>query len=224
MRTRNLPMLAAALALVCACGGAVQVQSLRLDGLPASSTAGGQQTLYVTALDTNGNQVESYTGTVHFTSTSPSVVVPADYAFQTADLGQHPFQVTFEALGALSLTVTDTLTPSLSASGATTTVAPKLTGMSVDIPQAVSGGQSFDATVTVTDEWGGPATLYTGTVHFTSSDPQAVLPADYTFTAADQGVHTFAGGVTLSSGGSQSVTVADAADSLTARSLSTTVQ
>src|SRR5262249_42409035 len=32
---------------------------------------------------------------------------------------------------------------------------------------------------------------YPGTVHFTSSAPQAVLPGDYTFTAADQGSHTF---------------------------------
>ena len=38
---------------------------------------------------------------------------------------------------------------------------------------------------------GNTATGYTGTVHFTSSDAQAVLPADYTFMAGDAGVHTF---------------------------------
>jgi hypothetical protein len=36
-------------------------------------------------------------------------------------------------------------------------------------------------------------TNYSGTVTFSSTDPQATLPADYTFTAADQGVHTFTG-------------------------------
>lgn len=48
---------------------------------------------------------------------------------------------------------------------------------------------------------------YLGTVHFTSSDPGAVLPADYTFTAADAGVHTFP--FTLSILGNQTITVTD---------------
>src|SRR5919108_5350126 len=34
---------------------------------------------------------------------------------------------------------------------------------------------------------GATATLYAGTIHFTSTDTKAVLPADYTFTSADQG-------------------------------------
>jgi hypothetical protein len=51
-------------------------------------------------------------------------------------------------------------------------------------------------------------TGYTGTVHFTSSDPQAVLPADYTFTAADQGSHTFSG-VKLRTKGLQTITAID---------------
>src|SRR5262249_41090267 len=51
---------------------------------------------------------------------------------------------------------------------------------------------------------------YTGTVHFPSSDPQASLPGDYTFTAADQGSHLFA--VVLRTAGTQSVTAADTSD------------
>ena len=46
-------------------------------------------------------------------------------------------------------------------------------------------------TVTAMDAYGNTATGYTGTVHFTSTDGAAVLPADYTFTAGDAGVHTF---------------------------------
>ncbi len=34
-------------------------------------------------------------------------------------------------------------------------------------------------------------TTYTGTIHFTSTDPMAVLPPNYTFVAGDAGVHTF---------------------------------
>jgi uncharacterized repeat protein (TIGR01451 family) len=54
-----------------------------------------------------------------------------------------------------------------------------------------------------------PFTLqgYTGTVHFTSADPQAVLPADYTFVAGDAGTHVFS--VTLGTLGDQTITVTD---------------
>ena len=48
---------------------------------------------------------------------------------------------------------------------------------------------------------------YTGTVHFTSSDAGATLPADYTFTANDAGTHTFP--FTLTILGNQAITVTD---------------
>jgi len=57
------------------------------------------------------------------------------------------------------------------------------------------------------DSSGNVVTGYTGTVHFTSSDAQAVLPANYTFTAADAGQHTF--NATLETAGSQSLTATD---------------
>jgi len=65
------------------------------------------------------------------------------------------------------------------------------------------------------------ATDYTGTVHFTSSDSQAILPADYTYTTADAGVHNF--NVTLETLGSQSVTAADTVSTSISASENTTV-
>jgi adhesin/invasin len=65
-----------------------------------------------------------------------------------------------------------------------------------------------DITVTATDPYGNVVTSYTGTVRFSSSDPKAVLPADYTFTAADAGVHTFRG-LKLFTKGKQTITVTD---------------
>ncbi|MGE0434750.1 MAG: IPT/TIG domain-containing protein, partial [Planctomycetota bacterium] len=56
---------------------------------------------------------------------------------------------------------------------------------------------------------GQAAADYTGTVAFTSSDTGATLPANYTFTASDAGIHVFANAVTLATAGSQSVTVTD---------------
>jgi hypothetical protein len=64
-------------------------------------------------------------------------------------------------------------------------------------------------TVTLTDANGNVATGYRGTIHFTSSDARALLPADYTFGAADAGKHTFTGGVTFKTSGSQSLTATD---------------
>jgi hypothetical protein len=61
--------------------------------------------------------------------------------------------------------------------------------------------------VTLYDASGNRVSGYTGTVHFTSSDIQAVLPADYTFTSADAGQHPFS--VTLKTAGSQTVTATD---------------
>jgi uncharacterized delta-60 repeat protein len=74
---------------------------------------------------------------------------------------------------------------------------------------STTAGVSFTVTVTATDAAGNTLTGYTGTVNFGSFDAQAVLPASYTFTAADQGVHTFT--VTLKTAGSQALFVADAA-------------
>lgn len=51
--------------------------------------------------------------------------------------------------------------------------------------------------------------MVAGTIHFSSSDTHAGLPADYTFTPDDNGTHTFT--VTLNSIGSQDITVSDVA-------------
>jgi hypothetical protein len=51
-------------------------------------------------------------------------------------------------------------------------------------------------------------TNYAGTVHFTSTDRTASLPANYTFTAADKGVHTFSG-LVLRKRGNQKITITD---------------
>jgi hypothetical protein len=74
-------------------------------------------------------------------------------------------------------------------------------------PSTTDPGIAHSLTVTATRPSVGTDTDYRGTVHFTSSDPAAVLPSDYTFTASDAGVHSF--NVTLSSFGLQSLTATD---------------
>ena len=78
-----------------------------------------------------------------------------------------------------------------------------------------TAGSAQTVTVTADDVYGNVATGHLGTVHFTSTDTNTgtVLPADYSFTAADAGAHTFTNGVTLATAGSQTVTVTDTNDS-----------
>jgi hypothetical protein len=97
------------------------------------------------------------------------------------------------------------------------------THLGLSAPANSTAGAAFGVTVTALDVNNNPAAGYTGTVHFTSSDGQAVLPADYTFTAADAGAHTFTGGVTLKTTGSQTVTVTDRAGSSITGSAGVTV-
>jgi VCBS repeat-containing protein len=76
-------------------------------------------------------------------------------------------------------------------------------------PATSTPGTAFNVTVKASDANNAIATGYRGTVHFTSSDASSALPANYTFTAADAGVHVFA--VTLNTSGSQTVSAADVA-------------
>ena len=63
--------------------------------------------------------------------------------------------------------------------------------------------------MTATDAYGNRVSSYRGTVHFTSSDAKAKLPANFKFTAADNGTHAFVGTVILKTAGTQSVTATD---------------
>jgi photosystem II stability/assembly factor-like uncharacterized protein len=74
---------------------------------------------------------------------------------------------------------------------------------------STTAGAPFSLTVTALDANNKIVTGYTGKVHFTSSDGQAVLPNDYTFVSGDAGVHTFTNQVILKTTGSQTVTGSD---------------
>jgi hypothetical protein len=71
-----------------------------------------------------------------------------------------------------------------------------------------SAGAPVTVTVSALDAFNNVKPAYLGTVHFRTSDGQATLPDDYTFTAADYGVHQFT--AILRTSGFQSVTVSDA--------------
>jgi hypothetical protein len=73
------------------------------------------------------------------------------------------------------------------------------------------------------DPFGQLALGYTGTVTFSTTDPDpgVVLPAAYTFTAADRGTHTFSAQFTLMTPGDQTLTADDAARGFSASAVVT---
>ena len=186
---------------------------------PLSAIAGSPFDVTITALDSDGNIMTGYTGTVAFTSTDPSpAVLPANYTFTSTDQGVHTFSggVTLFMAESQTLTVQDTATSSITGSATVGVTAGPTPQFVVRVPISAVAGTPFDVTITALDSGGNIMTGYTGTVAFTSSDPSpAVLPANYTFTSTDQGVHTFSGGVTLFTAGSQTLTVQDPTNSLT---------
>ena len=71
-------------------------------------------------------------------------------------------------------------------------------------PGNVTVGTPFTVTVTVLYE-GKVDTVVNTPIHFTSSDPAATLPTNYSFTPSDAGSHTWTNGFVLATPGSQTV-------------------
>jgi hypothetical protein len=143
-----------------------------------------------------------YTGTVHFTSSDALAVLPANYTFTATDAGSHTFTVTLKTDGTDSISVADLTTPTIQGSASVTISPGAAGGFTVSgLTSPVTAGASDTFTLQAVDAYGNPVTSYSGTVHFTSSDPKAVLPANSTLT---NGKGTFS--VTFETAGTQSVT------------------
>src|SRR5271165_3192524 len=198
--------------------------TLAVTGFPSPQTAGLAGNVTVTAKNSGGGTATGYRGTVHFTSSDGQALLPGDYAFTSADAGVHTFSLTLKTAGAQSITATDTVASSITGaqSGITVSAAAATTLTASGFPNPQTAGLTNNATVTAKDAFGNTAANYRGTIHFTSSDSQAVLPGDYTFTAGDNGAHAFA--VALKTAGSQSITATDTVNaSLTATQSAITV-
>ncbi|HEY3322841.1 MAG TPA: kelch repeat-containing protein [Planctomycetota bacterium] len=183
--------------------------TLVVSGFPSPTTAGDAGDVTVRAMDLCGNTATGYSGTIHFTSTDAQAALPADYTFVPADNGVHTFSVTLKTAGSQSITATDAAAGTIAGTQSSITVNPAgaSTLLVSGFPSATTAGAAGDVTVRAMDLYGNTATGYSGTIHFTSSDAQAELPADYTFLSSDKGVHTFS--VTLKTTGTQSITATD---------------
>ena len=178
--------------------GTISVTAALLGGFDVtgfpSTTAGAAHTFNLTVRNTIGQVMTGYTGTVVFSSSDVQAGLPASYTFTAADKGSHVFTATLRTAGLQSLFARDSVTASINGSqtGIAVTAA-AAASLSITGYPATTAGVANNFTVTVRDAYGNLATGYTGTVKFTSTDKQAVLPANYRFVAADGGVHVFSG-------------------------------
>jgi hypothetical protein len=144
---------------------------------------------------------------VQFSSTDLQAALPANYSFTSGDAGTHVFIVTLKTAGSPNVQATDVANSALTGSATVLVNAATAVSLLVTGPSQASAGVAFTITVTAYDAYGNVATGYLGTVQFSSTDSMAGLPANYSFSAADNGSHTF--NVTLNTLGTQSITVAD---------------
>ncbi len=184
---------------------------------PATVTAGAPFLYTVTALDATGQTVTGYSGTVSLTtSDSQGVLLPTN---GTISGGVGYFITTLKTVGLAgtqTITATDSVNQ-LTGMGTFTVSAAATTQFVVSgAPASILTGSPFSLTVTAEDAYGNLTPSYHGTVSFSSTDAAAVaehdLPANYTFTigaSQDNGTHTFTGGVTLLTPGTQTVTASE---------------
>jgi hypothetical protein len=146
-------------------------------------------------VDAFGNVTPAYRGTVHLTSTdpNPNAMLQGDHTFTAADNGRAALGVILVTAGTQAITATDMANPAITGTqaGIQVNAAAAVTLTVSGFPSPAHKKTFYDFTVTARDRYGNVATGYTGTVTFGSDARRVTLPADYTFTAADKGVHTF---------------------------------
>jgi streptogramin lyase len=170
---------------------------------PVQPTPGGLADAFVTELNAGGSALiySTYLGGSGDDVGEAIAVDGSGSAYITGETGSTDFPTVGPLQGTNAGGLYDAFIAKIGAP------APSAVLLGVCAPATVTAGSTFTVTVTALDASNNPAAGYTGTVHFTSSDKAAVLPPDYTFTAADNGKHTFS--VTLKGGGSRTITVTD---------------
>jgi hypothetical protein len=179
---------------------------LLVAGFPTSPQAGSVNSFTVAAKDFLGNPATATPITVHFTSTDPLAELPDDASFTPADGGTKTFGAVLKTAGPQSIIATDTLDTRVTELQSNIVVRPGPTvsfAVAADDPNPTAG-QTINVTVTAQDAFGNTTPDYNPTVHFDSSDGQAMLPPDTMLTG---GTGTFA--VTLKTAGTQSITATD---------------
>ena len=185
---------------------AAAASQVTLEGLPAQVVVDVSRNVTVTVRDAFGNPATDYAGTLRFTNSDPQAPPLADTTFVPADAGVKVVAVQFGTAGRESLSARDTVTPSIAGSTSVEVLhGPAARLALTGIPPSTIAGTLLTGAVTAVDNHGNVVTDFTGTVHFSSTDPKAQLQADAAFSAADKGVRSFSSVLTTTGAWSVSV-------------------
>jgi hypothetical protein len=202
MRRSRAGLVLVALLSVCACSGnEADTVKITLFQATPDIVELGQSTKLVFVVEPSDAQL-SITGVGDMTSRTQAIVRP------TTTTTYHLMATKGVVTEDVAVTVTVT--------------ARKTVGFKLTAASTTTAGQSLSVTVTAIDAAGGPARGFHGTVHLTSSDPAAVLPADIVFPADDGGVEQTT--VTLKTAGLVTLTATDTANAGTRGTTTVTVQ
>ena len=172
--------------------------------VPSSILPGTTFPITVYAVDGNNNLVFTYSGTLHFSSSDPLAGLPPN---TTLTNGVGTFSATLLTPGNQTIMAADTVNSSVAGTSSVIAVAGTTpTHFAVSAPISATSGVPFSFSVTALDANNNVTVAYTGTVHFTSSDPNATLPANSTLS---QGVGNFS--AALFTGPTQTITATDSA-------------
>ena len=145
-------------------------------GFPSPVAAGVANTFTVSARDEYGNVATAYSGLVHFNSTDPQAILPADAALSG---GTGTFTAALQTSGNESITAADTQAASLTGTETGIMVNPAAASkLRIAAPSRFSPGVPFNFAVTAVDAFGNVAVGYAGTISFLSSAKNTVLPGD----------------------------------------------
>lgn len=167
-----------------------------------TATTGTPINIIVTAFDASGNTATGYSGTVHFTSSDGKAVLPAN---STLTSGVGNFSVTLNTSGGEIVVATDTVSSSITGMSNTFNVSGPATHFSVaNVTSSAATRSPVTLAVAALDASNNMSTGYTGTVQITSSDKNAILPAN---APLNSGLGNFK--ITLETAGTQTVTATD---------------
>jgi hypothetical protein len=170
---------------------------------PTLVTSGVPFTFTITAFDAYGNRAAGYGDLVQFTSSDATATIPADVR-ATSPSGT--FSATLRSAGTQTITATDPSFGPVFAATATIFVARPATHLQLTGPASTIGGAPALVGVRALDADGALAATYGGTVHFTSSDARAKLPADVKLVNGQASVLA-----TFGTAGRQTIAAADVA-------------
>jgi hypothetical protein len=163
--------------------------------------AGSSFTFTVTAENSTNNTATGYSGTVNFCSSDGQALLPAN-SMLTSGVGV--FSATLVTAGSQTLVATDTVSSSVAGSVAVTVTPQAATHFLVSSPGTDRAGQPIVFTVLAEDSFNNTAQGYSGTVAFSASDSQAVLPDSSPLT---DGIGVFA--AVLETAGAQTIIASD---------------